>query len=174
MKSKKANKALAMGASTGRSLKEVMRNGAMVAFGSGLAAIVTYKVWNGVAYIDSKIQSGVGRGLAKAALFSALGLGYSMILPAYPMVAAGIAGYGIFMGALDALGYSDTPSLTIPATFESTTARDAFLAANPNISAADRALVMARQIVAPALPQGGVRPANAALRMQAFRRVYGY
>lgn len=198
-RSRRVAKAAEMGGQAADRAKAMLRDGAMVAAGSAMAALVTYKVWNGYAWIDSKIESGIGRGLAKSAMSVTAALAYSYLVPSMPLIAAGIAAYGIFMGGMDILGISEAPQLPapIPARFMTIAERDAFIARNPT---ADRTVVMARP-VGPGIParfateaerdaflaaNPGISqtdraavmlvptgPAALAYRMQSFQNTYG-
>lgn len=90
-------------------IKEMFKSGLLVAAGSGIAALLNYKVWNGSAWINARTNSSIVRAAVKSLLGVGAALAYAYLVPSMPLIASGIAGYGIFMGGLDLLGA--TPQL---------------------------------------------------------------
>lgn len=138
-------------------VKAMLKSSVMLGGGAIVGGMALNKLFSSVDALNG-IESAYVKAAVKVGLGVVGGLALGFAVPAVAPLAAGLAIGGVVIGGNEMIAeYQRTnPSLgsgstlTIPPSFATTTERTAFLAANPNISATDRATVMARTVTNPA------------------------
>lgn len=146
-------------------VKAMLKSSVMLGGGAIVGGMALNKLFEKVDALNG-IESAYVKAAVKVGLGVVGGLALGFAVPAIAPLAAGLAIGGVVTGGNEMIAeYRRTnPSLgsgstlTIPASFTDEAARTAFLGQNPNISASDRATVMAR----PLTPAAGAYRANMA------------